>query len=142
MFSSTKGKQLPKSAEEKDICATLIFGIEKRFFPFGDAFVSSLVIGIISLTFLLKFNKNGELGDKCMLKIALPNDIRSLDSALSFEKNTSHVMNMIFEGLMRRGANDVPQLAIAESFDISRDQKHYIFQMRDCKWSDEHQLLF
>ena len=71
-----------------------------------------------------------------MLKIALPNDIRSLDPAYSFEKNSSHVINMVFEGLMRRGVDDIPQLAIAEVVDISRDQVHYVFHLRDCSWSD------
>lgn len=83
-----------------------------------------------------KFDAKKDIKNNEVLKIALPNDIRSLDPALSFEKNTSHVINMIFEGLMRRGANDAIEFAVAESVEISEDKKHYIFHLRDCKWSD------
>ena len=74
--------------------------------------------------------------EKQVLRIALPFDVRSLDISLSHDNNSSHVMNMVFEGLMRRDVNDMPRLAIAESFDVSRDKKHYVFYLRECKWSD------
>ncbi len=100
-------------------------------------FVYSLVSATLCLLIVIfKFNSNKGSEGSFMLKIALPNDIRSLDPAYSFEKNSSHVINMVFEGLMRRGIDDVPQLAIAEAVDISRDQVHYIFHLRDCNWSD------
>lgn len=88
------------------------------------------------LIFLLKFNTIEETGEKRMLRISLPEDIRSLDPAFAFENNSSHIVNMVFEGLMRRGVDDVPQLAIAKNIDISRDQTHYVFHLRDCNWSD------
>jgi oligopeptide transport system substrate-binding protein len=100
-------------------------------------FVYSVLLTTFCLfTIVFKFNSNKGSKQDLVLKISLPNDIRSLDPAFAFEKNSSHVVNMVFEGLMRRGVDDIPHLAIAESVDISRDQVHYVFHLRDCNWSD------
>ena len=99
-------------------------------------FYSLASVTVFLLVSLLKFNSFEGSEKKNMLKISLPEDIRSLDPALAFENNSSHIVNMVFEGLMRRGVDDVPQLAIAKSVDVSRDQTHYVFHLRDCKWSD------
>lgn len=93
-----------------------------------------LIITFVVTVFNLK--SCNDSGERQVLKIALPFDIRSLDIALAHDNNSSHVMNMVFEGLMRRDFNDRPKPAIAESYDVSRDKKNYVFYLRDCKWSD------
>ncbi len=74
--------------------------------------------------------------EKQVLKIALPFDIRSLDIAFSHDDTSIHVMNMVFEGLVRRDVNDMPRPAVAEIIEISENKRHYVFHLRDCKWSD------
>jgi len=85
---------------------------------------------------VFSLKSRSRLEERQVLRIALPFDIRSLDISLAQDNNSSHVMNMVFEGLMRRDVNDMPKLAIAETFDVSRDKKHYVFYLRECKWSD------
>jgi|JI9StandDraft_1071089.scaffolds.fasta_scaffold72826_2 oligopeptide transport system substrate-binding protein len=96
-------------------------------------FLFSIIVLVI-IIFSLK--SSGSPEEKQVLKIALPFDIRSLDIALAHDNNSSHVMNMVFEGLMRRDTNDIPRLAVAKSYEVSSDKKKYIFYLRDCKWSD------
>ena len=50
--------------------------------------------------------------------------------------NSSQVIPYVFEGLMRRGKDDIPMPAIAHKIDISEDQKTYTFHLKDTTWSD------
>lgn len=45
-------------------------------------------------------------------------------------------INCLLEGLTRYDANNVPQPAIAEKWDISPDGLTYTFHLRDAKWSN------
>lgn len=108
--------------------------ISKKAVTFFFLLVTSFIITLFNLKSCNQSKKSQ------VLKIALPFDIRSLDIASAHDNNSSHVMNMVFEGLMRRDANDMPQLAIAESYEVSYDKKHYVFYLKDCKWSDGKQV--
>jgi oligopeptide transport system substrate-binding protein len=72
-----------------------------------------------------------------VLRFALPVDVPSLDvNSRGHDVYAAPIMNLLFEGLMRKDKNGVPQLAIAHKVDLSRDQKKYTFYLRDSQWSD------
>ena len=62
-----------------------------------------------------------------------------LDPAMTTALPESNVELQIFEGLTRLDDHDVPQPALAASWQISPDGKVYTFYLRDgiC-WSDGH----
>ena len=65
------------------------------------------------------------------------NDIATLNSLGSYEAGSSVVMSNIFEGLYRLDEESKPVEGIAESHDVSDDQKKYTFHLRkDAKWSN------
>ncbi len=61
----------------------------------------------------------------------------SLDPAMTTALNESNVELQLFEGLTRLDDRNIPQPALASSWDISPDGKTYTFHLRDgiC-WSD------
>ena len=60
-----------------------------------------------------------------------------LDPAMTTALVESNVELQIFEGLTRLDDDDVPQPALAESWDISPDGKTYTFHLRPgIEWSD------
>lgn len=76
---------------------------------------------------------------KNILRTALYADVATFHFSSSNKGsfvNSSYVIPWVFEGLMRRGENNVPKYAIAEKVIISRDQKAYTFYLRDSFWSD------
>ncbi|MGC7845671.1 peptide ABC transporter substrate-binding protein [Desulforudis sp. 1088] len=60
----------------------------------------------------------------------------TLDPARSTGLPEGTLITHLLEGLTRYDANNVPQPAIAESWDISPDQLTYTFHLRDAKWSN------
>ncbi|PLX34093.1 MAG: hypothetical protein C0604_02330 [Clostridiales bacterium] len=59
----------------------------------------------------------------------------TIDPAFVSSKDGGHIVNNIFEGLMRETDGEyVP--AMAESYEISDDQMTYTFHLRDAAWSD------
>ncbi|AIF44652.1 peptide ABC transporter substrate-binding protein [Virgibacillus sp. SK37] len=61
----------------------------------------------------------------------------SLNPPSGFDSVSWNVLNNLMEGLTRLGEDDQPQEAIAESWDISEDQKTYTFNIRDnANWSN------
>ena len=74
-----------------------------------------------------------------VLRIALPSDVSTFHFSSSSKGhllNSSYVINMLFEGLMWKDEQGLPQPAIAHKVDISRDRKKYTFHLKDCEWSD------
>ncbi|MBM3198842.1 MAG: peptide ABC transporter substrate-binding protein, partial [Chlamydiae bacterium] len=61
---------------------------------------------------------------------------QSLDPRLAGDDFSYTIIKMLFEGLTRLDAKGRPTLAMAQSVDISEDQKHYTFKLRKCCWSD------
>ena len=61
-----------------------------------------------------------------------------LDPRLGGSVGNGHffVSRMLFDGLTRLDANGKPCLSIAESVNISSDQKYYVFKLRKCSWSN------
>ncbi|RUA06046.1 MAG: peptide ABC transporter substrate-binding protein [Fusobacteria bacterium] len=72
-----------------------------------------------------------------VLRFNLDSDPPSIDPQLTTDSSGGMIVNNTFEGLMRNDANGVPQPAMAESVDVSKDQTVYTFHLRDnIKWSD------
>ncbi|MCB1109485.1 MAG: peptide ABC transporter substrate-binding protein [Chlamydiia bacterium] len=70
------------------------------------------------------------------LKICFSEECRVLDPRLGGEEPTTHVIRMLFDGLVRRDreGNVVP--AAAESYDVFENNTVYIFHLRNAFWSD------
>jgi oligopeptide transport system substrate-binding protein len=72
------------------------------------------------------------------LRICFSEDIRILDPRLGGEEPTTHVIRMLFDGLMRRDAEGKVVPAVAASFDVFENSTVYIFHLRETFWSDGH----
>ncbi len=64
----------------------------------------------------------------------------SLDPRLAGEKSAHIITKMLFEGLTRLDGKGNPTLAIAKSIEISPDGRQYIFNLRQCSWSNGEQV--
>ncbi len=60
----------------------------------------------------------------------------SLDPRLDGDEVSSSIAKMLFEGLTRLDAKGTPHLAIAQSVEISKNFKEYLFKLKKCFWSD------
>ncbi|MTI54637.1 peptide ABC transporter substrate-binding protein [Geosporobacter ferrireducens] len=70
-----------------------------------------------------------------VLEFNLGADPRTIDPSLNDAIDGSHVINNIFEALMRE-INGKLENAMAEKVDISEDGLVYTFYLREAKWSD------
>ncbi|MCB1107044.1 MAG: peptide ABC transporter substrate-binding protein [Chlamydiia bacterium] len=93
-----------------------------------------LILCVIALTFSCSSKK--EKGRSNVVNLAITAPVRSLDPRVSNEYPSVHVINMLFEGLMRLGPNGEVIPGAAQSVDISEDQCTYLFHLRDSKWSN------
>jgi len=64
-----------------------------------------------------------------------------LDPRVGGDHQSSVINKILFEGLMRLDEEGVPQLAAAESVQISDDKLCYTFTLRDCLWSNGMKVL-
>jgi oligopeptide transport system substrate-binding protein len=60
----------------------------------------------------------------------------SLDPATADGNPELGTVLQLFDGLTRNDKNNVPQPAIATSWDVSADKMTYTFHLRDAKWSN------
>ncbi|MBF5059661.1 peptide ABC transporter substrate-binding protein [Candidatus Neptunochlamydia vexilliferae] len=93
----------------------------------------SLLLLLIPIFFACQ-KKEGRKNKTVHISILAP--VRSLDPRISTEKPSKHIMNMLYEGLMRLGPNGEVIPAIAKSVTISEDQTVYTFHLRDSIWSN------
>lgn len=82
----------------------------------------------------------GEKGNKASdvpqeLHVNIKTEPFSLNPGLANDSVSANVLYQTFEGLTRI-KNGKPQLAMAESYEISKDLKTYTFKLRDAKWSN------
>lgn len=71
-----------------------------------------------------------------VLNISESTPISNLDSSKATETVTYNILNQVQEGLMRLGPKDVPQPALAQSYEVSSDYRIYTFTIRNTTWSD------
>ncbi|MDJ0652031.1 MAG: peptide ABC transporter substrate-binding protein [Simkaniaceae bacterium] len=72
---------------------------------------------------------------KQVIKLAFSAPVQSLDPRNSLGPST-HLLDMLYEGLMRLGPKGEIIPGVAESFTISEDQKTYTFKLRNSYWSN------
>ena len=96
-----------------------------------------VILGLFLFTMGSMYMRKKTLKEEYVLRFALPVDVPSLDvNSRGHDVYADPIMNLLFEGLMRKGENGIPQPAIAYKVDISKDQKKYTFYLRNCQWSD------
>ncbi|MBI3211380.1 MAG: peptide ABC transporter substrate-binding protein [Simkania negevensis] len=71
-----------------------------------------------------------------ILKLSVLNLPISLDPRLGGDEKSGNVLRMLYEGLMRIGADGMPGYGVAESFTLSKNLKQYIFYLRNSYWSN------
>ncbi|MGM0751364.1 MAG: peptide ABC transporter substrate-binding protein [Bacillota bacterium] len=75
--------------------------------------------------------------DQQVLRLVQTAEMPTLDSSLTTDTVSAQVLASVVEGLFELDEEDNPKPAIAESFDVSEDQKTYTFHLRkDAKWSN------
>lgn len=70
------------------------------------------------------------------IRISTEADPTTLDPRKVRDLGTATVMHMLYEGLMRVGPDGKPDLALADSMEISPDQKTYTFHLKPSSWSN------
>ena len=70
-----------------------------------------------------------------ILKIPCP-DAFFLDPRIGGEQDSSVLIKLLFDGLMRIDEKGIPQCAVAERYHISEDKKIYTFYLRHSLWSN------
>ncbi|MGM9943355.1 MAG: peptide ABC transporter substrate-binding protein [Lysinibacillus sp.] len=72
-----------------------------------------------------------------VLNLAAGGDLATMNTLGAYDSGAVVVMNSVFEGLNRIGPNNTIVPGIAESYELSDDQKTYIFKLRkDAVWSN------
>jgi oligopeptide transport system substrate-binding protein len=70
------------------------------------------------------------------LRISLPRPTSSLDPRIGTDRTSGIVIKMLYDGLIRIDPSGMPTPAVAQSIDISADQKRYLFTLRKSKWTN------
>lgn len=78
----------------------------------------------------------GKISGEKIVKINLGDEPHTLDPRIARDPSSQMLMRMFFEGLTRIGPNEQPQMALAQSVEISDDLKRYVFTLRQSKWSN------
>jgi len=81
--------------------------------------------------------------DKDKLQVLkLPcHEVVSLDPRIGGDQDSSVLIKLLFDGLMRISDEGKPECSIAESYTVSEDKKQYIFKIRESYWSNGSRLI-
>src|SRR5262245_17789925 len=71
------------------------------------------------------------VAQQTVLRIALSNDIRSVDPGLNRDGNTDSVVMHMVEGLVTYREDTTVGLMLAKSVDVSPDSRTYTFKLRE-----------
>lgn len=71
-----------------------------------------------------------------VLRLSYLHFVLSLDPRIGGDENSTQLLELLFEGLMRIDSDGIPVYAIAKSHEVSADHKRYIFKLRDSLWSN------
>lgn len=85
---------------------------------------------------LLLSEKQKKQENSSLLRISLPRPATVLDPRLGSDRTSSTIIKMLYEGLMRLGAQGIPTHAVAEEVRISDNEKTYTFFLRPSFWSN------
>lgn len=91
---------------------------------------------LLSLCLLFSSCQNKSNQSPHQIKVAISDEPQTLDPRQARNLPTINILQSLYEGLMRQGADGQLIPAAAESFEISPDQLTYTFHLRNAKWSD------
>ncbi|MDR3624936.1 MAG: peptide ABC transporter substrate-binding protein [Chlamydiales bacterium] len=77
-----------------------------------------------------------QMKDQQILRIGLEYLMVSLDPRIGGESVSGNVLRFLFEGLTRFDQNGAVENAVAESIEVSKDLKEYVFKLRYSQWND------
>lgn len=89
----------------------------------------------IFLSLILCLGCNNTSKEKKILNISFKMDPLTLDSRKSGDLVSSAALFLLFNGLTEFTKDGIKP-ALAKSYTISKDKKHYTFHLRDATWSD------
>ncbi|MCP5506532.1 MAG: peptide ABC transporter substrate-binding protein [Chlamydiales bacterium] len=98
-------------------------------------------VGVLLLLTLTLFScsqgkKKSPSSQSQTVHLSIISQVRSLDPRISNEYPTVHIINMLYEGLMRLGPTGEIEPGVAESYEISDDMRTYTFHLKDTVWSN------
>jgi oligopeptide transport system substrate-binding protein len=99
------------------------------------SFTLLLLTGLLAAS-CQKSEEPAEEAEEPLLHIGLSTEVRSLDPRLGIDDASGIVIYMLFDGLMAIDLNGKLTYSIAQSHEVSSDQKKYTFHLRPCKWSN------
>lgn len=102
-------------------------------YPTFDRFIIYLLFFCMSLGCQKKIV---EPASQRILQISFAGDVTSLDPRKGIDYPTAYAIKMLFEGLMYVDLQGNIRPALAERYEISNDQKTYIFYLRPTFWSN------
>jgi len=74
--------------------------------------------------------------NKQILRLNIHTEPPTLDARKAIDTSSIAIINMCFEGLMKRGKDGAVKPAVASSVEISEENTVYVFRFRDSKWWD------
>ncbi|MCX6989887.1 MAG: peptide ABC transporter substrate-binding protein [Chlamydiae bacterium] len=115
--------------------------LKKRFLRGLGSFAVLVFIALLfPLVSCQNPSKSSALGAKQQIRdklsLCISCDVSSLDPRFGVDSTSSQVIKMLFEGLMYVDSSGVVVPAIAESYEVSSDQKTYTFHLKNCQWSN------
>ncbi|MBI2742654.1 MAG: peptide ABC transporter substrate-binding protein [Chlamydiales bacterium] len=60
----------------------------------------------------------------------------SLDPRIGGDEDSERLLELMFEGLMRMGGDGKPSCALAKTYEVSADGRHYTFKLRETFWTN------
>jgi len=101
----------------------------------GYRFLKTLVIVTLMFSCTACFPRKPNVNQNA-IRLSAEDEPHTLDPRQARDLATTTAMHLLYEGLMRAQGGEKPELAIAESYTISPDQKTYIFKIRPSAWSN------
>lgn len=77
---------------------------------------------------------------KHILKLCFNMEPLTLDARKSGDLSSATVLHLLFNGLTELEPNGDVKLALAKSYELSKDKKTYTFHLRDAQWSDNTKI--
>ncbi len=99
------------------------------------ALIAALLTAAMTVSALAPMSVNA--ADDDVLSVSVVQEIKTLLPWAASEEQAFLVLNQAQEGLLRMDADNNPQPALAESYEVSDDKLTYTFHLRDgLQWSD------
>lgn len=99
--------------------------------------LTTALIGALAFPALAAQPAEGEkLADKQELNYWILDALKTLDPGKNTDREGSDALRQLFEGLLNEDLTGAMVAGVAESHEVSDDQKTYTFKLRDASWSN------